>query len=57
MATYAIAITPLIRSLEDDETKQVRFANDATAGGSLLGIRRWWDHIVETGLAYGYCKS
>ena len=30
MAMYAVAITPLIRrSLEDDETKQVWFADDA----------------------------
>ena len=33
MATYAVAITPLIGCLEDDETKQVWFADDATAGG------------------------
>ena len=54
MAMYAIAITPLIRSLEDEETKQVWFADDATAGGSLLGLRRWWDRLVERGPAYGY---
>ena len=38
MAMYAIAITPLIRSLEDDEIKQVWFADDA--GGGLAGLRR-----------------
>ena len=54
MAMYAIAITPLIRSLEDEETKQVWFADNATAGGSLLGLRRWWDCLVESGPAYGY---
>ena len=54
MAMYAVAITPLIRSLKDDETKQVWFADDATAGGSLTGLRRWWDRIVERGPAYGY---
>ena len=54
MAMYAIAITPLIRSLEDEKIKQVWFADDATAGGSLLGLRRWWDHLVERGSAYGY---
>lgn len=46
MAMYAIAITPLIRTLEDEETKQVLFADDATAG-VLTGLRRWWDLIVE----------
>lgn len=40
MAMYSIAITPLIRYLEDVETKQVWFADDATAGGSILGLRR-----------------
>ena len=54
MAMYAIAITPLIRSLEDEETKQVWFADDATAGGSLQGLRRWWDRLVNRGPAYGY---
>ena len=54
MAMYSIAITPLIRYLEDVETKQVWFADDATAGGSILGLRRWWDRIVERGPAYGY---
>ena len=41
MAMYAIAITPLIRSLEEDETKQVWFADDATAGRDLTSLRRW----------------
>lgn len=38
MAMYAIAITPLIRSLEDDEIKQVWLADDATAGRGLEGL-------------------
>ena len=50
MAIYVIAITPLIRSLEDEETKQVWFMDDATAGGGLMG---WWDRIAEKGPAYG----
>ena len=54
MAMYAVAITPLIRCLEDDETKQVWFADDATAGGRLTGLKRWWDRITEIGPAYGY---
>ena len=54
MAMYAVAITPVIRSLEDDEIKQVWFAYDAAAGGGLAGLRRWWDLIFEKGPAYGY---
>ena len=53
MAMYAVTITPFIRSLEEDEIKQVWFA-DAAAGGGLAGLRRWWDLIVEKGPAYGY---
>ena len=40
MAMHAVAITPFIRSLEDDEIKQVWFADDAAAGGGLAGLRR-----------------
>ena len=51
MAMYAIAINPLITRLEVEETKQVWFADDATAGRTL---RRWWDRLVERGPMYGY---
>ena len=34
----AIAITPLIRRLEDKEIKQVWYADDGTAGGSLTNL-------------------
>lgn len=54
VAMYAVAITPLIRRLEDQETKQVWFADDATAGGYPTGLRKWWDLIVERQPAYGY---
>ena len=54
MAMYAVAITPFIRSFEDDEIKQVWFADDAAAGGVLAGLRRWWDLIVEKRPVYGY---
>ena len=35
MAIYAVAIIPLIRSLEDEETKQVQFVDDATVSQAL----------------------
>ena len=54
MAMYAIAITPLITSLEEDEAKQAWFADDATAGRGLTGLMRWWDLIAERGPDYGY---
>ena len=51
---YAVAISPLIRHLQDEEAKQVWFADDATAGGELTRLRKWWDRIVELGPDYGY---
>ena len=54
MAMYAIAIIPLIHQLEDEETKQVWFADDATAGGNLDSLKAWWNRIVDLGPDYGY---
>ena len=54
MAMYTIAIIPFIRSLEDEERKQVWFADDTTAVGGLTDLRRWWDRIAKKGPAYGY---
>ena len=54
MAMYAIAITPLIHRLEDRATKQVWFADDATAGGGLNHLKAWWDRISAIGPDYGY---
>ncbi len=33
---------------------QVWFADDSTAGGSINGVKTWWDHLKETGPKYGY---
>ena len=54
MAMYAVAISPLILRLQDENAKQVWFADDATAGGELTHLRMWWDRIVDLGLDYGY---
>ena len=53
-AMYAITINPLMYRLEDEETKQVWFADDATAGGSLAGFKTWWNCIIDIGPEYGY---
>ncbi len=53
MAMYALGILPLIRKL-DHLTKQVWFADDATAGGKLNQLRKWWDEIILCGPSYGY---
>ena len=41
MATYAIAITPLIHRLADDSIKQALYAGEATAGGSVKHLKEW----------------
>ncbi len=54
LAIYAVAISPLIRRLEDEHLKQVCFADDATAGGDFAHLKIWWEHIVDLGPENGY---
>ena len=54
MAMYAIAVTPLIKDLEDKSVKQVWYADDATACGKISNLKTWWDEITKKGLEYGY---
>ena len=53
MSMYAIAIT-LIHRLEEDDIKQIWYADDAAACGSLKHLKGWWDRIAELGPDYGY---
>ena len=53
MAMYGLAVLPLIKKLAE-EAKQVWYADDATGGGKLEQLRRWWDKINECGPAFGY---
>ena len=41
MAMYGRAVNPLIHRLKQDATKQIWFADDATAGGKLKNVREW----------------
>ena len=55
MAMYAIATLPLIHRLaESCSTRQVWFADDATAGGQLPQLKCWWDQLRRIGPDYGY---
>ena len=54
MAIYSVAITPLIRRVKQEDTKQIWFADDATGGGKLRGLRVWWDNLNKYGPIYGY---
>ena len=53
MAMYSVSVTPLIASLQDSRVKQVWFADDATAGGTLHGLHDWWSRIQDLGSLYG----
>ena len=56
MAMYALAIAPLIRQLRTavPEAKQVWFADDATAVGTLQALMSWWQLLSSLGPDYGY---
>ena len=48
MGMYALAVTPLIRSLRQSQpdVSQVWYADDATAGGQLASFLHWWKHLL-----------
>ena len=54
MAMYTISVVPLIDAIRDCEIRQAWFADDATAAGSLTGLRKWWSALVSLGPAFGY---
>ena len=54
MAMYSISATPLINDLQGPHVRQVWFADDATAGGSLTGLHKWWSGLQSLGPSYGY---
>ena len=54
LAMAMFAISPLFHGLEEEDIKQVWFADDATVGGDLSHFKSWWDCITEVGPHYGY---
>ena len=44
----------LIERISNDDVKQSLYADDATAGGILSGLRKWWDDLAKIGPNYGY---
>ena len=54
MAMYALAITPLIDRLYDETTKQIWFADDASAVGDLSSLNSWRKRLQSIGPEYGY---
>ncbi len=58
MGKYGIAIKPLIDNLSDvvdtSKCKQAWYADDSSAGGELVEMRKWWDELYSAGPKYGY---
>ena len=58
MAKYGVATKPLIDKLSNavntDNCKQVWFADDSSAAGKLLELKKWWDVLGQIGPQYGY---
>lgn len=34
--------------------KQVWLADDATGGGKIIALKKWWDGVIKDGKNYGY---
>ena len=56
MPFYALATRPLIDSLSRDtpELRQIWYADDASAGGKLTNLKKWWDNLSRVGPSFGY---
>ena len=56
MAFYGISTKPLLTQIREEvpETYQIWFADDATGGGHLTRLHKWWVRIIELGKNYGY---
>ena len=60
---YALAVTPLLGKLRVKlpTIKQVWYADDSAAAGSIEHLREWWNEIQAIGPGYGYfpnsCKT
>jgi hypothetical protein len=52
---YSISTMLMIKELAlISNTKQIWYADDGGAGGTLEGLRQWWDKIVQLGPDIGY---
>ena len=54
MTMFAVAIMPLIKAVQIENTVQEWFADDAASGGYLRCLRKWWNLLVSVGPKFGY---
>ena len=54
MAMHSIGATTVINDLQGPCIRQVLFADNATAGGSLNGLYEWWSRLQTLGPSFGY---
>lgn len=56
MAMYALSTREMIHSLKENASaaKQVWLADDSGAGGKIVDLKAWWDHLNDVGPAMGY---
>ena len=58
MAMYAIGTKPLLdqlmSSVDQEQCKQIWYADDSGSGGKILEMKKWWDVLTSTGPKYGY---
>ena len=59
--THALSTRPLIQALSketaNDEVKQVWYADDSSAVGSLAGVKKWWEYLQANRPDFGYCPK
>ena len=55
MPMYAMATIPLVTHLSySSDAKQVWYADDSSAAGSLDSISLWWKSLQDHGPLFGY---
>ena len=60
MIFYALGMTPVVRALSKKidelelDVKQCWLADDASAIGNILGLKTWWENLLDLGIKHGY---
>ncbi|CAM1307783.1 Uncharacterised protein r2_g1768 [Pycnogonum litorale] len=54
MPVYAISTLPLINKINSVDVRQIWYADDAGAGGTIKDLRQWWNSLNEYGPDFGY---